>query len=115
MFTEQCNFFFRDEKDICRGYEIHMGETIIDEKNAVNKLESGKIDGYYLNSKTWGTYLHGIFDNHLTINNIIKENSDYEAASEINYAAFKEEQYDKLAEHVRKHCDMEFVYENLVK
>ena len=113
--TEQCNFFFRDEKDICRGYEIHMGETIIDEKNAVNKLESGKIDGYYLNSKTWGTYLHGIFDNHLTINNIIKENSDYEAASEINYAAFKEEQYDKLAEHVRKHCDMEFVYENLVK
>ncbi|NJO89001.1 MAG: cobyric acid synthase [Chloroflexia bacterium] len=111
--TEQCQFYFRNEKELCVGYEIHMGETLLYEKNAVNKLKSGKADGYFLNSKTWGTYIHGIFDNHLIINNIIRENSNFETGSEINYAAFKEEQYDKLAEHVRKNVDLKLVYKNL--
>jgi adenosylcobyric acid synthase len=85
----------------------------IDEKNAVNKLKSGRIDGYFLNAKTWGTYIHGIFDNQLIIKSIVKENSGFETSSAINYAAFKEEQYDKLAEHVRKNVHLEFVYETL--
>ena len=29
------------------------------------------------------------------------------------YKAFKEEQYDKLADHVRKHVDMDLVYKIL--
>jgi len=113
--TEQCEFYFRNEKVVCNGYEIHMGETTIEVENSVNKLVNGKLDGYYLNSKTWGTYIHGIFDNNLIISNIIKENSDLESNSEINYAAFKEEQYDKLAKHIRKHVNIEAIYRNLVK
>ncbi len=112
--TEQCQFYFRSGRELCTGYEIHMGETLLDEKNAVNKITNGKADGYFLNSKTWGTYIHGIFDNQQVINSIIKENSRFETSSEINYAAFKEEQYDKLAEHVRKNVDLELVYKNLI-
>ena len=61
--TEQCNFYFRNKKTVCKGYEIHMGETKMDERNAVNQLDNGELDGFYLNAKTWGTYIHGLFEN----------------------------------------------------
>ena len=113
--TEQCKFKFRNENEDCTGYEIHMGETIIDEEKAVNILDNGKIDGYYLNPKTWGTYIHGIFDNQIVIKHIIKENSNIELQSTINHGAFKESQYNKLAQHIRNHVDIESIYKRLMK
>ena len=79
----------------------------------LNKLKNGKIDGYFLNPKTWGTYIHGIFDNQLIISYIVMTNSNIELSSDINYSNFKEEQYDKLAQHIRKHVDIESIYERL--
>lgn len=111
--TEQCKFHFLGETQECIGYEIHMGETLLKEKNGLNKLKNGKTDGYFLNPKTWGTYIHGIFDNELIIRYIIRENGPLELNASINYAAFKEEQYDKLAKHVRENVDMQAIYKSL--
>lgn len=100
----------------CRGYEIHMGRTSLlgsaPEQPAV-RLEDGRLDGYYLNNRCWGSYMHGILDNSVVLDNLA-EGFDKEAATApFDYAAFKEEQYDKLADLVRRHVDMESVYRGL--
>jgi adenosylcobyric acid synthase len=38
-----------------------------------------------------------------------------EDASLFNYAEFKEKQYDKLADHVRAHVDMDAIYRSLTE
>ena len=61
--TEQCTFTFRDSGLRGRGYEIHMGETSAENESPLCRIEEKKTDGYFLDGKTWGTYIHGIFDN----------------------------------------------------
>ncbi|MES1160627.1 MAG: cobyric acid synthase, partial [Bacteroidota bacterium] len=61
--TRQCMFQFHGLPDVCRGYEIHMGETRgVSGESPVNILTDGRADGYFLHQKCWGTYLHGILD-----------------------------------------------------
>lgn len=110
--TEQCNFTFKDNEGICKGYEIHMGETKFDKSKSLNKLAKGKDDGYSLNAKTWGSYIHGIFDNMPVLKDII-ENAGGKEPLEFNIKDFKETQYDKLAELVRMESDMEYIYKSL--
>ncbi len=110
--TRQCDFTFLDNNEICTGYEIHMGETHCRTKSPVCHISSGKDDGYYLNNKTWGTYVHGIFDNFSIVNNIVK-NAGGDKLSHFDLKAFKEEQYDKLADLIRQHIDIKYIYENL--
>ena len=65
---------------------------------------------------TWDEQLclHGILDNPEVLDNLAegfdKETTDHP----FDYAAFKEEQYDKLANLVRKHVDMDYIYRQLV-
>jgi len=110
--TEQCFFTFQQNEELCKGYEIHMGETVADDHSPTCKLSSGKDDGYFLNSRTWGTYLHGIFDNTSIIRNIV-ETAGGKSFSAFNPEAFKQEQYDKLAGHIRKHSDMTYIYKSM--
>jgi adenosylcobyric acid synthase len=110
--TEQCRFTFLGEKERCKGYEIHMGETPSDSN--LCQLENGKSDGCYLNDKTWGTYIHGIFDNPTIIRRIV-ENAGGKVENTIDHNTFKEEQYDKLADLVRRHSDMEYIYQSMLK
>ena len=109
--TQQCNFVFQ-EKFKGSGYEIHMGETISTQKSPTCKIEGGKNDGWFLNEKTWGTYIHGIFDNTDIIKNILS-NAGVKTNMEINFKQFKEEQYDKLAQLIRKNTDLEYIYNSL--
>jgi adenosylcobyric acid synthase len=111
--TEQCQFTFLDENETCKGYEIHMGESVYDNGKVLNLLKNGKSDGYYLNAKTWGTYIHGIFDNQAVIKHILKHNAGLETNTIIDYKSFKEEQYDKLALHVRQNVDLGYIYGEL--
>ncbi len=101
----------------CHGYEIHMGRTTLlgdAPESPVAILDDGRTDGYYLNSTCWGSYMHGILDNPEVLNNLA-EGFDKEMADlPFDYAAFKEEQYDKLAALVRKHVDMDYIYRQLV-
>jgi adenosylcobyric acid synthase len=114
--TRQVSFRFRGEPTICTGYEIHMGETkLIDGENGepLNQLEQGVSDGCYVNKRCFGTYIHGILDNPTVIEAILAPYAEKPKQNTFDYQAFKEEQYDKLADHVRRHMNMELFYEIL--
>ena len=110
--TEQCLFSFLGGAPICTGYEIHMGVTTSNQHRPVCTTDSGEEDGYFLNAKTFGTYIHGFFDNRETIQyilNQVRQGVDVE----VNYQDFKEIQYEKLAAFVRNNVDMEYIYQTL--
>ena len=101
-----------------RGYEIHMGETrpFGDAKpSPLLHLEDGSDDGYMVDQKCMGTYVHGILDNAPFVNFLLSPFSEKieQAGKPFDYQAFKEEQYDKLALHVRQHVEMEKIYQIL--
>lgn len=109
--SEQCNFLFKSELE-GKGYEIHMGETTADSENPLCIIDGNKTDGYYLNDKTWGTYIHGIFDNADIVNSVLGESGASKSA-EMDFDAFKDEQYDKLANLIRENVDMDYIYKTL--
>ena len=100
------------------GYEIHMGETRPfgdATPQPLLHLSDGREDGYIVDNKCMGTYLHGILDNQPFVDFLLQPFADKlaEADKSFDYQAFKEEQYDKLADHVRHHLDMKRLYQIL--
>ena len=101
-----------------KGYEIHNGETNpVDgaKPSPLLHLSDGREDGYRVDSKCMGTYVHGILDNAAFVDVLLQPFSEKTRMKNrsFDYAAFKEEQYDKLAAHVRQHVDMEQIYQIL--
>lgn len=85
------------------GYEIHMG---IDSSNqaVINQ------------NNVYGTYVHGIFDESDITNEIIltiskNKNIDTIELDKFDYFAYKESQYDKLADIVRGSIDLPYIYD----
>jgi adenosylcobyric acid synthase len=108
--TVQSSFYFRNEKETGHGYEIHMGQTELLSGQPLAILDDGTSDGCFLNEKTWGTYLHGIFDNLPIIQSILKSCGKESQLQEFNFQEYKNEQYDKLAAHIRSSCDLDYIY-----
>jgi len=108
--TVQSDFTFRNEAGLCKGYEIHMGQTELKGGAPLAQLSEAQTDGCFLNDKTWGTYLHGIFDNVPVIQSILKTCGKEAQIQEFDYPKYKNGQYDKLAALLRESCDMEYVY-----
>ena len=101
-----------------QGYEIHQGETtpMGDAQPApLLHLNDGRDDGYVVNDKCMGTYVHGILDNAPVVDMLLKPFADKiaQAATPLDYSAYKQEQYDLLARHVRRHVDMDKLYQIL--
>lgn len=119
-----------------RGYEIHMGSTgyggsIADsenvrqpesrsgEKGYVCRIQneadgSVKYDGIF-SGNVYGTYVHGIFDEGTLAETLVgilaaRKGVALDTGQMISYGQFKQMQYDKLADGVRKSMDMEAVY-----
>lgn len=119
-----------------RGYEIHMGSTgdsgnIVDsenvrqpesrsdEKGYVCRIQneadgSVKYDGIF-SGNVYGTYVHGIFDEGTLAETLVgilaaRKGVVLDTGQMISYGQFKQMQYDKLADGVRKSMDMEAVY-----
>lgn len=97
------------------GYEIHMGQTrpFGDAKaQPFAILDDGREDGYVVSERCMGTYIHGVLDNQAVVDRLLAPYADRIAEKEkpFDYQAFKEEQYDLLADHVRRHVDMEKLY-----
>ncbi len=115
------------EKERLVGYEIHMGRSvskghsspvfrIIRRDGKVVELEDGLADP---GMSVWGTYIHGVFDNdpfRRRFLDDVRERSGkglVRISSSFSYRKWKEEQYDLLAEHVRRHCQVEKIYQLL--
>lgn len=102
------------------GYEIHMGESVLKDgassatviKDAVTGVE--KTDGA-CRGNVCGTYVHGVFDREGVAGALIgligkRKGIDVSEMTGVDFAAFKETQYDILASELRKHLDMETIY-----
>lgn len=89
------------------GYEIHMGET--NRTEAIDEFTSGGT-GYYKDN-IYGTYVHGFFDNKEIMNGFVealalRKGISLNMAETLDYSDFKEKEYDRLADMIREHMDM---------
>lgn len=105
------------------GYEIHMGKSVGKEGVcAFTELTdtvtgSSKPDGVYYKN-VYGSYVHGIFDKEEVAKKVIEglgeeKGIDVSQMTGVDFAQFKETQYDKLAQGLREHLDMKKIYEIL--
>lgn len=109
---------------LCRGmditgYEIHMGVTRATEDAApAIRLADGRMDGLMRqDGRVFGSYLHGLFDNEPLTRELLNYLADKKGIClEIQTESrsdYKERQYDKLADLVRRSLDMDRIYEIL--
>ena len=101
-----------------KGYEIHMGQTQpfgSAMPSPLLHLSDGRQDGYIVDNKCMGTYVHGILDNASFVDFLLQPFAEKlsQTKASFDYQAFKEEQYDKLADHVRQYVDMQRIYKIL--
>ena len=85
------------------GYEIHMGRS---QETLPPVTGSGTV---------YGSYIHGIFDTPGVADTILQalchqKGIDFSALGTFDMKAYKEQQYDKLADAVREGLDMDLVY-----
>ena len=120
--TRQASFSFTSDKHgltrNMRGYEIHMGQTQPFGSalpSPLLHLSDGRQDGYIVDNKCMGTYVHGILDNASFVDFLLQPFAEKlsQTNASFDYQAFKEKQYDKLADHVRQHVDIERIYQIL--
>ena len=96
------------------GYEIHMGVTEVYGDHFCS-LDNGKDDGCY-RGNVIGTYLHGLFDTGELAEGIIRwlcrrKGIDPGNMRIIPHSEYVHQQYDKLADYVRKSLDMNAIYD----
>lgn len=119
--TRQVKFhIYEDSTEILDGYEIHMGITTPVEGETMqplNQMENGEWDGCWVSDTCMGTYIHGILDNPSFIDFLLKPHAHKLAqqTTVFDYQQFKEQQYDKLADHVRMHVNLPLVYQILTE
>lgn len=109
------------------GYEIHSGVTEFPEDNALTAIkpihENGEImlegsQNVQGNMNVYGTYVHGVFDGEGIAAAIVEALLDKKGLKmndiqTINFADYKKQQYDILADSVRKNLDMDKIREIL--
>ena len=91
--TRQMSFQFNGQT--CQGYEIHQGVSDTDEM-------------IMQTDHCIGTYIHGFLDNQSVIDYLLGTKQTVTAQ---DADSFKNEQYNKLAAHVRQHVDIQRIYE----
>ena len=95
------------------GYEIHTGRTVV-EGAPFARLADGTPEGCACGN-VFGTYLHGLFDTgelteKLTAFLCRRKGIRPETAALVPMAAYREQQYNKLADGVRAALDMAAIY-----
>lgn len=105
------------------GYEIHMGESTWKNGAAASTVTTDTITGNHKTEGTFshnvcGTYVHGIFDKEEAALGLVRavgeiKGIDVSEMEGVDFASFKETQYDILAAELRKHLDMKRIYEIL--
>lgn len=104
------------------GYEIHMGRSRIlsdmaeesfSEVTPITEKSEGKKEGF-AKGNIFGTYVHGIFDQGNFCENLMKlllkrKGLTYEGIEPLDFNAYKESQYNLLADTVRENLDMDLI------
>lgn len=102
-----------------KGYEIHLGQTKSN-KNLRQPIHLDELDqgdgGINQRGNVFGTYLHGIFENlewsHQLLNNLrSKKGLTENDWGVMSYQQLKDAEYDRLADHVRQHVNLEQIYQ----
>ena len=96
------------------GYEIHMGRTETNGALPFCRFSDGSADGA-VQGNVFGTYLHGLFDTgELTVNLAnwlaARKGIEIPAAAPGDRAAYRQRQYDLLADAVRQSVDLNAIY-----
>jgi adenosylcobyric acid synthase len=110
--STQCRFQFLNQSGPCLGYEIHMGLTTGKDEKPLCHLDNSATDGYYLNPNTFGTYIHGIFDNAGVVQFILQQ-VGYTDNIQLDALTFRNQQYDKLADFIRQYVDVGYIYQTM--
>jgi adenosylcobyric acid synthase len=100
------------------GYEIHMGETVILGKPFLSARDavSGDIyDDGCAEENVCGTYVHGFFDETEVSQAFLeilatRRGISWRSEGKESRIAYKEAQYDRLADSVRKALNMDLIY-----
>ncbi|GGX05629.1 cobyric acid synthase [Aquimarina muelleri] len=103
--TTQCSFTYKNSPKKLMGYEIHMGQTIGQDCKPLNYISNnpeGSIQG-----NCWGTYIHGILDHNEVIEDLLHDFTNKKTF--FNYKAYKEENYDKLANLLEENMDIDSI------
>ena len=114
--TRQVRFRFMGHSALCDGYEIHNGRTSVSgDCDSPCEFESGGSDGCMSgDDKVIGTYIHGILDNEVVIRHLLSAAGAGNGAAEVmDNDTFRQLQYDRLASHLRRHIDIDLLYEIL--
>lgn len=93
-----------------KGYEIHMGIT-----TALSELSEFTSKSGYCIGNVYGTYIHGIFDSRDMACALIRSvggraGKEADVSKIIGQDEYKQQQYDRLADLIRKSLDMEKIY-----
>ena len=96
--TRQVTFDF--DGHACHGYEIHQGQ-------------STATTPFVIHDRCIGTYIHGCLDNAPVRDFLIGRPAT--SADTLSPEAFRQQQYDLLAEHVRRYVDIPRLYDILTK
>ena len=96
------------------GYEIHMGRTETNGALPFCRFSDGSADGA-VQGNVFGTYLHGLFDTgELTVRLAnwlaARKGIQIPAAEPGDRAAYRQRQYDLLADAVRQSIDLNAIY-----
>jgi adenosylcobyric acid synthase len=108
------------------GYEIHMGISRSSGEcrplfniSKRNGQPTRELDGLMrADGRVWGTYIHGIFDNDALRRAFLDALRQRRGCAPdstgrdgmFSYRQWKEQQYDRLADHVRRHADVAKIY-----
>ena len=108
-----------DSESIVDSENVRQPESRSDKKGYVCRIQneadgSVKYDGIF-SGNVYGTYVHGIFDEGTLAETLVgilaaRKGVALDTGQMISYGQFKQMQYDKLADGVRKSMDMEAVY-----
>lgn len=106
------------------GYEIHSGVTTFPEGHALTSIKPIHEEGDTMlegsqnvhgNYNVYGSYVHGVFDAEGVAVKIVeallaKKGMHMDDIKTINFAEYKKQQYDILADSIRKNLDMQKIY-----
>lgn len=109
-------FFNLEEPGLdVKGYEIHMGQTILDpSETPFIKLDDNRTDGAITaHGQIWGTYFHGIFDNDQFrrnwLNYLRQRKNLLPITTLRNYKEWREYNLTQLGNLIKENLNMEYL------